>query len=124
MDESKKIQTFMDLRVWRDAHLLCIEIYQTTKTFPKEELFGLVSQMRRCGVSITSNIAEGFARATGPDKIRFYNMSLASSVELQNQLLLSKDLKFQTEENFNQLWLMIIGVQKQLHGLVRSVRAR
>ena len=70
--ESKKIQSFTDLYAWQEGHKLVIAVYKVTKEFPKEEMFGLTSQIIRCAISITSNIAEGFSRGTSKDKVQFY----------------------------------------------------
>ncbi|MDD5626597.1 MAG: four helix bundle protein [Patescibacteria group bacterium] len=83
-NELKKIKSFTDLDAWKEGHKLVLMVYEITKKFPKEEMFGLVSQMRRCVVSITSNIAEGFSRQTYKDKICFYSRAQGSVTELQN----------------------------------------
>jgi len=80
----EKIKSFTDLISWQEGHKLVLLIYAITKKFPKEELFGLVSQIRRCAISITSNIAEGFSRKSKKEKINFYHISLDSLTELQN----------------------------------------
>lgn len=90
----KKIKTFEDLDAWKEGQKLVLMIYQITKGFPKEELFVLVSQMRRAAISIISNIAEGFARQSYKEKIQFYSISLGSVTELHSQLLISRDIKY------------------------------
>jgi four helix bundle protein len=87
-------RTFEDLIVWQKGHALVLEIYKVTADFPKEEIFGLTSQLRRAAVSITSNIVEGFNRNGHADKLKFYNYSRASLEEARYQLLLAKDLGF------------------------------
>ena len=77
-----KIQSFTDLDTWEKGHQLVISIYKKTQLFPREEMFGLTSQMKRCSVSVTSNIAEGFSRQSYKDKIRFYYISKGSLTEL------------------------------------------
>ena len=89
-----KIQTFKDLIVWQKAHELVIFIYKITEKFPKQEEYGLVSQMRRAAISVASNIVEGFKRKTIKDSLSFYNISESSLEELKYQLLISKDLKY------------------------------
>src|SRR4051812_27040545 len=96
----KTIQTFKDLDAWKHGHQFVLGIYKVTRSFPREELFGLVSQMRRCAVSITSNIAEGFSRASFKEKSQFYSIAQGSVTELQNQLLISKDIGYITESEF------------------------
>src|SRR3989338_6098100 len=96
VENFKKIAKFTDLIAWQEGHKLVLLIYQITKDFPKDELYGLISQMRRAAVSITSNLAEGFSRRSSKDKNNFYTMSLTSLIELQNQLLISKDVSYLT----------------------------
>jgi len=90
----KTIQNFNDLFVWQKGHLLVLETYKATKTFPNEEMFGLISQMRRCAVSITSNIAEGFSRRNKKEKAQFYYIAQGSISELKNQIHVSKDVGY------------------------------
>jgi four helix bundle protein len=97
---NKKIKSFTDLNAWKEAHKLVLMIYKVTKEFPKEEIFGLVSQMRRAVISISSNIAEGFSRYTSRDKHHFYSMALGSLTELQNQLLVTRDVKYCKKDDF------------------------
>ncbi len=82
--EEKRIKDFKDLVIWKESHKLVLMIYEITRTFSKEEVFGLISQMRRASVSITSNIAEGFGRQGVKEKVQFYYMSRGSLVELKN----------------------------------------
>lgn len=97
------IQSPRELVVWQKAHLLVLEIYKITDSFPKHELYSLVNQMRRCAISIPSNIAEGFRRKSVKDSIHFYNIAEGSVEELKYQLLLSKDLKYLSLERFVQI---------------------
>ncbi len=120
--ESQKIQTFMDLRVWQEAHKFVLDIYCFTKRYPKEELFALVTQLRRAAVSITSNIAEGFCRAGIKDKLHFYNIALASLVECQNQLLLSRDLQYIDSNDYQKIFALSVSVAKMLNALINKVK--
>ena len=88
------------LDVWKEAKDLAVEIYKTTGKYPKEELYGLVSQMRRSAISIPSNIAEGTSRNTAKDKSHFMTLSYGSTMELLNQLIISNELDFITEEDY------------------------
>jgi four helix bundle protein len=87
-------RNFNDLIVWQKAHKLVLEIYKMTKGFPKEESFGLTSQIRRAAVSVPANIAEGFKRVGKADKLRFYNIAHASLTEVRYFLILSRDLEY------------------------------
>jgi len=115
-----KIQSFKDLDVWKEGHSLVVAIYKLTKTFPKEESFGLTNQMRRAVVSITSNIAEGFARSSYKDKQHFYQMALGSIMEIQNQLIIAKDVQYITEEDYAEANDQAIKTEFICRGLIRK----
>lgn len=119
--EKQKIISFTDLNAWKEGHKLVLMIYKLTATFPEKEKFGLVSQMERAVVSYTSNVAEGFTRFGKKDKINFYYMAKSSLTELQNQLLVSRDLGYVSEENFNPIWKQTIIVHKLITGLIKGV---
>ncbi len=88
------VQSFEDLLVWQKAHQLALQIYKTTKGFPKEELFGVVSQIRRSSVSVPANIAEGFRKRTRAEKQRYLTIAHGSLEETRYYLLLSRDLGY------------------------------
>lgn len=115
-----KIVTFTDLNTWKEAHKLLLMIYKATKNFPDSEKFCLVPQLNRAGISITSNIAEGFSRRGKKDKINFYNIALSSLTETQNQIILSKDLKYVNEVDFSLIWSQTVVVQRLLYGLIKG----
>ena len=117
--QKRKIQHFTDLNAWKDGHKLVLTIYEITKKFPNEEKFGLTSQLRRAAVSITSNIAEGFSRQSYKEKINFYSMALASTIEVQNQILISKDIKYITQEKFIEIVNQTVIVHKLINGLIK-----
>ena len=114
------MSTFRNLLVWQKGMNLVTECYKTTKKFPKEELFGLSSQMRRAAVSIPSNIAEGHGRNSDKELIRFLFISLGSASELETQILLSNKLDFLNEEGFNQLNELNNEVIRMLVALIRT----
>ena len=91
---TKKIVSFRDLDVWKESHVLVLDVYGLTQKLPAEERFGLSSQMRRSAVSVPANIAEGFKRKGKNDKCNFYNMAAASLEELRYYLILVKDLGY------------------------------
>jgi len=113
----EKIETFTDLEVWQAGHELVQKIYTVTSEFPKEEMFGLTSQMRRSAVSITSNIAEGFGRSGYGDKVRFYYNAHGSLTELKNQILVAKDVGYLKKEAVNN----IIDKSQEVHALLRGL---
>jgi len=115
-----KIRNFYDLDAWKEAHKLALGIYRITKEFPKEELYGIVSQMRRAASSIAANIAEGFARYHFKDKIRFYYQARGSVAEIQNFLFLAKDLKYIDLDIFQKIGKQSARVAQLINGLIRS----
>jgi len=117
---SEKIKSFTQLDAWKEGHKLVVMIYEVTKNFPEEEVFGLISQIRRAVVSITSNIAEGFGRRSYKEKIQFYYTSQASVVEVQNQLLIARDVGYLSSEGFKKLADQTIKVHKIVGGLIKS----
>ncbi len=119
-----KIESFTDLEVWRQGHKLALLVYKLTKDFPSEERYSLTDQMRRCSLSITSNIAEGFSRQGKKEKMQFYFMAKGSLTELQNQLLFSRDIKYITNKLFQDAAQQTISVHKLLNGLLKSAQAK
>lgn len=115
-----RIFSFEKLIVWQKARALSVKIYNTTKQFPSEEKFGLISQMRRCSISISSNIAEGTGRHSFKDKARFTEIAYSSSLELLNQLILSSDLEFIAKEKYLDIRKDIKEVNAMLDGLYKS----
>ena len=102
-EEKHKIRTFRDLLIWQKSIKLVTRIYEVTRSFPKEEAFGLTSQMRRCSVSIPSNIAEGHGRNSTGDYLRFLQIATGSLCELQTQLVIANNLSFFSEKEFDTL---------------------
>ena len=96
-----KTYSFEKLDTWQMARALAVRIYKVTREFPEDEKFGIISQMRRAGISISSNIAEGSARISGQDQARFYEIAYGSLMELLNQLIISVDLVYLPAESLN-----------------------
>lgn len=117
----KKIQNFYDLDAWRKAHLLVLNIYQVSENFPNRERFGITDQLRRAVSSITANIAEGFERYHFKDKIRFYHQSRGSVAEVQNFLILAKDLKMIDSKCCGELGEKLNQIRQLINGLIRSI---
>lgn len=118
------IKSFKDLDAWRIGHEFVLAIYKLTKKFPKEEMFGLISQLQRCAVSITSNIAEGFSRQSYKEKIQFYSMALGSLTEAQNQITIALDLKYLSHDEYTVLEETTIRLHKLINGLIKSASSR
>ncbi len=116
----RRISSFTDLVCWQEGHKLVLDVYKITTNFPKTEIYCLIDQMRRCVISITSNIAEGFSRRSKKEKDQFYYMALGSLTELQNQLLVARDLKYLTPQEFSRIASHTVLVSKLIRGLLKS----
>lgn len=101
------MKTFFTLLVWKKAHEFVLKVYKVTANFPEHEKFGLRSQFTRAAVSIAANIAEGYGKISKTDKLRFYNISQGSIDECRYYILLAKDLKYITEEEYKELCILI-----------------
>jgi len=113
---------FENLEVWQKSRELVLSIYELTSTFPAEEKFGLVSQLRRASVSVSSNIAEGSTRWSRQDQARFYEISYGSLMEVLNQLILSGDLGFLTETQIDEIRIKLDSVSRMLNALYQSTQ--
>ena len=120
----QKVNSFTDLRSWKKGHELILEIYKETKRFPDDEKFGLTNQLRRASVSITSNIAEGFGRSGKQEKKNFYSTALGSLAEVQNQLLIARDLEYLSNEAFQRLAEETVALDKMINGLIKTAGTR
>ncbi len=114
------MRNYKDLKVWERAHKLCLTLYKFTDMFPNEEKFGLISQLRRAGVSVPTNIAEGCGYDTPKEFARFIKIASGSITEVLYLLELSKDLKFLSEENFNSVKEEAIIIRRMLYNLRMS----
>ena len=106
--------SFEQILAWQKAHEFTLLVYQITKSFPKDELFGLVSQFRRAAVSIEANIAEGYKKLSRADKLHFLNISEGSLAECKNYIILSKDLEYINDCQYTQLYYAIEEASKLL----------
>lgn len=120
MDIKAKIADFTDLIAWQEGHKLVLAIYDITKKFPSDERFGLIIQLRKAVVSVTSNIAEGFRRNSYKEKTQFYSMAFGSIAEIKNQLLIAKDLKYITQQEFATIDALLSLTSKLTRGLIKS----
>jgi len=120
--ETKKLQSFKDLKVWQKTTDLATLIYKITEKFPRSELYGLTNQMRRAVISISSNIAEGFKRNHKKEKLQFYNVAYGSTAELESQIEISYKLTYLPEEDYKKLLSLTVEVAKMIDGLIKSVR--
>lgn len=113
---------FKELKVWQKGRVLVKEIYQATHTFPKDELFGIVSQMRRAAVSIPTNIAEGCGRNSDKELCRFLDIANGSAFELETLMILSLDLEYLSQNKFEEFDAKLNEVQKMIFGLKQSLK--
>ena len=118
------MKDFRKLVVWEKAHLMVLEVYRVTRIFPKDELHGIISQMRRAAVSIPTNIAEGCGRGTDRDFGRFLHIAMGSANELEYLLVLSRDLSFLESEVYREMESRTIEIKKMLSSLIKSVGNR
>lgn len=117
-------KTFKDMLVWQEAYGLAIVIYSITKTFPKEEQYGLTNQLRRSAVSVASNIAEGFGRNSMREKDQFYSIAYGSLIEVENQLLIARGVGYIDNSTLKMLEVRYVLTQKLLSGLQRANKLR
>lgn len=116
-----ELKTHKDLDVWKESMRLAREVYRLTQAFPREEIYGLVSQMRRAAVSVPSNVAEGAARASSKEFVQFLYTASGSLSELETQLLLARELGWITEEG---IFNLVERVRMMIFGLIRQVRSQ
>ena len=117
------MKDFRILKVWEKAHRLTLNIYEKTKDYPKNELYGLTSQIRRAAISIPTNISEGCGRSNGKDFARFLQIAMGSASELEYLVFLSKELELIEKTTFTDLNLKIIEIKKMLTSLMKKLRA-
>lgn len=115
---------FKELKVWQKSIEMVTETYLLTKNYPKEEVFGLVSQMRRCAVSIPSNIAEGCGRKTSNDFTSFLGIALGSSFEFETQIIISNNIGYLTDEQYSSLVSEIQHIQNMIIKLQSSLESK
>jgi four helix bundle protein len=120
--QSSEITTFTKLDTWKHSHTLVIAVLDVCKSMPLHD--SLRKQIERSAISITSNIAEGFGRQSIQDKKHFYVIARGSAFELQNQLLIARDMNLVSGEDFNKLAGLSVDSTKLLHGLIRSTRSK
>ncbi|HLP64917.1 four helix bundle protein [Flavobacterium sp.] len=116
------MKTFRDLLIWQKAMTLVTNCYSISSSFPKEEMFGLTSQIRRCSISIPSNISEGYGRGTNKDYHRFLTISLGSLFEFQTQLEIAYNLKYTSLDNFNTLYEDSRELERMLSSFISKVK--
>jgi four helix bundle protein len=120
MYNNAKITTFKDLVAWQEGHKLVLLVYKATDKFPAKETYSLIDQMRRAAVSITSNIAEGFSRQGPKDKVKFYYIAQGSLTEIQNQVIVAKDIGYLSSKLFDEIWQQSVIAHKLINGIIKG----
>ncbi len=118
------MQDFKKLQVWEKSHNLTLEIYKLTSKFPREEIYGLTSQIRRACASVPTNIAEGCGRESSADFARFLQIAMGSASETEYLILLAHELKYLTVDQYTKLIGAIIPIKKMLINLQKSIRIK
>jgi four helix bundle protein len=116
------MRDFRQIKVWEKSHLLTLEIYRITATFPREEIYGITSQLRRAAASIPANIAEGFGRGGNAELSRFLQIGMGSASEVEYHILLARDLNLLSQKIYEDLDGRIVEVKKMLASLILKVR--
>jgi len=120
--KEKRIKDFSDLEVWQIGRSLVKESYELTSLFPKEEIFGIISQIKRAALSVPANIAEGFGRFHFPDKAKFYINARGSLYELKSHLLIAEDLGFASTDQIKDILTVIDDLSVRLNNLINRTR--
>ena len=123
MEDKVPVQSFRDLRVWQKAHELTLLVYKETQCFPKEEMYGLTSQIRRAAASTSANIAEGWKRKYRNDRSHFLNMAEGSNEEVRYFIILSRDLTFLGEASSETALILADQIGAMLYSLIRSLKS-
>ncbi len=118
------MQDFHKLKVWEKAHIVTLKIYTITKPFPKDEIFGLTSQLRRAAASIPANIAEGCGRGTHKELSQFLQVAMGSACETEYLLLLARELDYLGQEDYDQYVQDVIEIKKMLSSFILKLRTR
>jgi len=116
------MKTHKDLDVWKDGISFVTKVYKMTSSFPKEEMYGITSQIRRAAISIPSNIAEGAARKTTNEFRQFLYIALSSAAELNTQLIISHNLEFMDKDNTDKLNSDLDSLSRRIQGLIKSLK--
>jgi four helix bundle protein len=121
--KGERVKGFRDLKVWEKAHQLTLQVYKVSTIFPKEEMYGLTSQVRRAAASIPANIAEGCGRSSDAELGRFLQIAMGSASELEYHLLLTRDLSLLVEQDYGQLAVEVSEVKRMLASFIQKLNA-
>ena len=115
------MRNYRDLQVWKKSHNVALDLYKVSQCFPREELYGMTSQIRRAAISIGANLAEGCGRQTSGELARFVRIAMGSASELDYHLLVSRDLGFMNDNDFSRITAGLTEVRKMLTAFLSSV---
>ena len=116
------LKSYKELIVWQKSVQLVKEVFLLTNKFPKSELYGLISQMRRAAISIPSNIAEGYGRKSSKEYAQFYSIAYGSGLELETQIIIARELGFANNEDFGKVELLLEEVLKMLNSMISKMK--
>lgn len=118
------MKSFRELQIWRRSHRLTLAVYKATNQFPREELYGLTSQLRRACSSIPTNIAEGCGRDGDAELARFVQIAMGSASEVEYQLLLARDLEYLTADEYQKLNNEVVEIKRMINAFLQKLRAK
>ena len=118
------MKSYKELIVWQKSYQLTIDLYQITKKFPREELYSLTSQIRRAVIAIPSNIAEGYTRQYSREYIQFLSIAFSSGAELETQIMLARDLKYISNEEYRKSSELLDEIMRMLNSLINKIRSK
>lgn len=121
MNENSSIRSYKDLSIWQRTKSYTVSVYKVTEKFPPPELYGLTSQMRRAAVSMPSNIAEGFRRKSIKEKLQFLRMAYGSGAELETQLEISRDLRYLSDVDYENLATELDQIMKMMNKAMNTL---
>jgi four helix bundle protein len=122
IETNNRITSFEQMRSWQDSTNFAVEIYKLTSSFPKSEMFGITSQLRRAVAGVPANIAEGFGRRSNKEKVQFYNIANGSLAEIKSFLYLCEKLKYIDRDSLEHLLEKLTKLQKMINASIRSLR--
>jgi four helix bundle protein len=121
--EVYEMKDFHNLKVWERAHSLTLALYKVTRSFPKDELYGLISQIRRASSSIPTNIAEGCGRDSQPEMIHFFQIAMGSSSELEYLIILAHDLRYFEDGAYHELSSELVEIRRMLNTYIQKLKS-
>ena len=122
--QKEKVKTYRDLLIWQKSMILVTKVYNTSKKFPNDEAYGLTSQIRRCAISIPSNLAEGYGRNSTNEYVRFLRIATGSLYELQTQMEISFNLHYIDRSEFDELYEQSREIERMLSSLIRKLKSK